>query len=110
MTVDIRRVPGVGDAVYWAKKEVGLQITRLFANPRGEMIAELQGGAIIKNKTGRQVPRWTVQSKVKYMKWDADLGMWFVGQGPRPRAVNGIIILPDAVVMSGTSKGSFAVS
>ena len=101
----VTRIPAVGESVWWAAKGVGCQVTHV----RNDGMFIFQGGEIITNANGREVPRWTVAARLDAGKFDPSLGMWVVGQGPRPKRVRETIITPDAVVLSGKSKGSFAV-
>lgn len=100
------RVPQVGEKVWWAPKGLGCLVT----HAGNGLVFQFQGGETIKNKKGRQVPRWTVQAKLGAATWDNILGMWIVGQGKTPKLVRGTIITPDPVAMSGKSTGSFAVT
>ena len=101
----VTKVPQIGEAVWWAPKGVGCHVTAVKAN--GNTI--FQGGEIVTNANGREVPRWTVAAGVDAFVFDNNLGMWIVGQGPRPKRVRETIITPDAVALSGKAKGSFAV-
>lgn len=101
----ITKVPQVGESVWWAPKGVGCQVTSV--EPNGNVI--FQGGEIVTNSNGREMPRWTVAAKVDAFVFDQNLGMWVVGQGPRPKRVRETIVTPEAVVLSGKAKGSFAV-
>ena len=95
--------PYVGSAVWWAPKRVGCVITAI-----RDTLVTFQGGEIIRNRRGREVPRWTVQVEVKHLRWDAELGMFFVGRGPKPRTQGGIVLTPEPLALSGTTRGSFA--
>lgn len=101
----IVRVPRIGDQVWWAPKGVGGVVTARYTN--GNII--FQGGEIVKNKKGREVPRWTVAAGVNTYVWNADIAMWVVGQGRLPKSARGVIVTPDPVAVSGALKGSFAV-
>lgn len=103
--VGIIKIPRVGDKVWWAPKGLGGIVTG--RGEKGTMI--FQGGELITNKKGRVVPRWTVAAGIDTYVWHADIKMWVVGQGPTPKLVNGQVITPDPVAVSGASTGSFAV-
>lgn len=98
------RIPQVGDPVWWAPKQVGCVITA--RHPDGSMT--FQGGEIVKNVKGRQVPRWTAMTGRSTYLWDARLRTWVVGQGPIPKIVRGLVVQPQPVALSGSAQGSFA--
>jgi len=93
------RVPAIGDPVWWAPKELGGIVTERRAD-----IIVFQGGEIVRNKRGRETPRWTVASRADNFTWHEDLKLWSVGQGPMPKTVRGVIVTPDLIEV----KGSFA--
>lgn len=99
------RLPKIGEAVWWAPKGVGCVITDVLSN--GNVV--FQGGPVVRNKRGRQVPQWTVATGGETPQWDESIQMWIVGQGPLPKNTRGTIITPDPVALSGKSVGSFAV-
>lgn len=98
------RVPLLGDLVYWAPKKV-----RGIVSGREGNVIIFQGGEIIQNKRGREVPRWTVSSRSENFVRRDDLGLWIIGQGETPKLVNGVVVYPEPVALSGSSVGSFAV-
>ena len=101
-----RRTPLVGDPVWWAPKRAQCVVTET----HGDGSFVFQGGEIVKNKRGRQVPRWTVAARHAGATWKPDLGIWIVGEGPTPkRGRDHTVVYPEPVAMSGTSRGSFAV-
>ena len=100
----IDRVPGVGDAVWWAPKRLGCVVRKV----DGDRIVTFQGGEIVRNNRGRETPRWTVQAKLRTVRWHSPSGMWVVGRGPMPTMKGGIVILPEPVSVSGYAQGSFA--
>jgi len=120
------RVPAVGDPLWWCTKREKCVVTEV--HPDGSF--NFSGGPVIKNKRGRQVPRWSVAAKfytdqelralseqrgVSYAKlkraathWH-ERGFWVVGTGPTPKYGRGQLIYPKPVLMSGRAQGSFAV-
>jgi hypothetical protein len=110
----IVRIPSVGDSVWWAPKGVGGEVRSVQTNG----MVSLTAGPLVKNKKGRQVPRWTVQANAKSFVWRGDLNCWILGQGPHPKVVRGEIknpkghqiVRPTPVQMSGQAKGSFATN
>jgi hypothetical protein len=100
------RIPSLGDPVWWAPKCAGCTVTRV----QTDGLITFQGGETIKNKKGRQVPRWTVQSLVKNFVWRDDLKMWIVGAGPHPKTLRGQVVYPEPARLSGQAQGSFAVT
>jgi hypothetical protein len=102
----VSKVPNVGDPVWWASKQLGCIVTELQGN--GTVI--FQGGEIVKNGKGREVPRWTVATFATNAVWNGTIHMWVVGEGPAPKDVRGTVITPDSVLLSGVGKGSFAVT
>ena len=99
-----RKRPTVGDPVWWASKAVGAHVTEIY----GDGSVVFQGGEIVKNSQGREVPRWTVATVPDEMVWNHTLDCWVVGSGPLPRSVRGVIIYPKPVLLSGKATGSFA--
>lgn len=109
----------VGDRVWWAAKRQGFVVTEVC--PDSSFVA--QGGPIIRNRKGREVPRWTLMSVQREATWRPDVGCWVVGQGPQPKVARGRIVGPDGKVLdggvqvinprplsvSGHVKGTFAV-
>lgn len=102
----VTRVPLVGDPVWWAPKQIGCVVTAI--EPNGNVV--FQGGEIVKNSRGRQIPRWTVAAGCSTYLWDESLQMWIVGQGVTPKEVRGAILKPSPVQLSGQAAGSFARS
>lgn len=100
----VGKLPGVGDQVWWAPKQLGCIVTARDLNGN----FTFQGGEIVRNKRGREVPRWTVMAGLDSAKWDESSKMWIVGEGPAPKNVRGVVIVPTPVVVSGQSKGGFA--
>lgn len=100
----VRVAPGIGSPVWWAPKAVGLQVT---AMANGSVVA--QGGPIVRNVRGREVPRWTLSIPTPELKWDPDLGLFIVGSGQTPVVTrSGIVLCPEPVAVSGQMRGSFA--
>ena len=104
----IPKRPAVGDPVWWAPKQVGCVVTRVYGDRGGRV--EFAGGPITKNKIGRQAPLYTVETKGGGLTWNVHLEMWVVGQGPRPQRYGEIVLLPTPVLVSGTARGSFATT
>lgn len=104
----IPKRPAVGDPVWYAPKQVGCSVTKVYGDHGGRI--QFQGGPIIKNKRGRQFPRYTVETKGGGAVWNTQLEMWIVGQGPRPRTHGGIVLLPEPVLVTGSRRGSFATT
>lgn len=102
----IPKRPAVGDPIWYAKKQVGCQITRVFDDNGGRV--EFAGGPIIKNARGRQLPRYTVWTRGGGLTWNVHLGMWIFGSGPRPRRHGELVLLPKPVLITGVGQGSFA--
>lgn len=98
------RLPSAGEKVWYAPKRCGMLVTRL----RTDGMVIFQGGPIVKNKRGRQTPRWTVQARATDGVWRPDLDMWIFGEGPTPRNVRGQVVYPDPVQITGKAQGSFA--
>lgn len=96
------KVPKIGDPVWWAARGISGVITE--QSPSGGFI--FQGGNIVKNRKGREVPRWTVAASVKSYVWN-DGGFWVVGKGPIPKEVRGLVVYPKPVLASGKAVGSF---
>lgn len=94
----------LGSPVWWRPKSVGLSVQHIYSD--GSVL--LQGGPIVRNKSGREVPRWSVATLERNLKWHADINMWSLGQGPLPKNVRGQVITPDPVYLSGVAQGSFA--
>jgi hypothetical protein len=97
-----RPVPRLGDPVWWAPMRLGCQITEV----RGPEVI-FQGGELVTNTQGRQVPRWTVMTTVEHMTFDPGISMWIVGQGEVPKDIRGQVVRPTPVVLSAAT-GSFA--
>jgi hypothetical protein len=104
----IPKKPAVGDPVWWAPKQVGCQVTRVYGDKLGRI--QFQGGPIIKNSRGHQFPKYCVETKGGGVTWNVHLEMWMVGRGPRPRRQGGIILLPEPCLITGKGHGSFATS
>lgn len=98
------RYPAIGDPVWWAPKEVKAVITAV--SPSGGFV--FQGGEIVRNAKGRELPRWTVAAAVNAYIWN-DAGFWQVGQGRLPRKVGEQVVYPEPVAVSGKATGSFTV-
>lgn len=107
-TLLVPKRPAVGDPVWWAPKQVGCVVTKVYGDNGGRI--QFQGGPIVKNNRGRQLPRFTVETVGGGARWDTRLEMWVVGQGPRPRRAGELILLPDPVLISGQRRGSFATN
>lgn len=95
----------VGDPVWWAPKFARCVVTEV--NSDGSFV--FQGGPVVTNSRGREVPRWTVAATQKGIKWN-ELGFWQVGEGQLPKmGKDHQIVYPDPVALSGRGVGSFAV-
>src|SRR4026209_2303235 len=96
----ITKLPSVGDAVWWAPKQLGCTITKV----RKDGVITFQGGELVTNSKGRVLPRWTVMA-TSY-DYDPAFNMYVVGQGLLPKNVRGTIIKPEPVLLSGKATGS----
>ena len=105
-TTGVLRIPAAGELVWWASKQIGCTVTKVSTNG----ILTFQGGEIIKNKKGRQVPRWTVQSRIENATFDPATQYWIVGEGLTPKVIRGVVVTPKPVSVSGYAQGSFATA
>lgn len=100
------RTPAVGERVWFAKKRFGGVVTE--ANSDGSIV--VQGGPIIRNSKGRQIPQFTTAAHSKDCVWNPATSMWVHGKGPTPKNVRGQVIRPEPIQASGRPTGSFAVT
>lgn len=91
----IARIPRIGDAVWWAPKQVGLRITEANAT----CFVAVGGELVRRKRSGRLTPRWTVTTPHRGPVWDAHHEMWVVGRGKPPLVRGGLILKPDPVAV-----------
>lgn len=97
------RTPEVGDPVWYGTKMCGCIITTI---KDGAVL--FQGGPIIKNRKGREVPRWTVVVRESTLSWNPEAGWWVYGQPSIGTVPEGIVVRPVPAALSGTNRGTFA--
>lgn len=103
----VTKAPMIGDPVWYAPKRVGCMVIRVNV---GQNSVVFRGGPVVKNKRGREVPRWTIQTRITNLRWNPHTKMFNVGEGPTPKVVRGQVVYPDPVAMSGQAQGSFAIT
>lgn len=89
------RVPRVTDYVWWAPKQLEGVVISVGTNG-----FRFHAGPLIERKEGKQVPEWTVTANFDAGTWDESLHCWIVGQGKHPEKMTGMVLKPDAVVIS----------